>query len=242
MRMEKKKQEDALNILRDFLALPHSSDAVLDRFSELSGAVRETDEDGLGHVYVPSTCPSPVLLVAHADVFIGEEKTPELFEDDKIICNPGHILGADDRAGCAILWALRHLGHGILITDGEELGCWGALDIMEYLPELREELQSRYQFMVEFDRKGRDEYKCYDVGTEVFRRYVEKMIGFHEPDRRSITDISVLARDICGVNLSCGYMKHHTEDEYIVKADWLNTLHIAKKWLSSPVLPRFERS
>ena len=115
------------------------------------------------------------------------------------------------------------------------------MDIMEYHPELREELQSRYQFMVEFDRKGRDEYKCYDVGTEVFRRYVEKMTGFHEPDRRSITDISVLARDICGVNLSCGYMKHHTEAEYIVKADWLNTLHIAEKWLSSPDFPRFER-
>ena len=99
MRMKKKKQEDVLNILRDFLALPHSSNAVFDRFSELPGAIRETDEDGLGHVYVPSTRPSPVLLVAHADVFIGEENSPELFEDDKIICNPGHILGADDRAG-----------------------------------------------------------------------------------------------------------------------------------------------
>ena len=66
------------------------------------------------------------------------------------------------------------------------------------------------------------------------------MTDFHEPDRRFVTDIAVLARDICGVNLSCGYMKHHTEDEYIVKADWLNTLHIAEKWLSAPELPRFE--
>ena len=142
--MKNKKQENNLNILRDFLALPHSADAVLDKFSTLPNAIRGIDEDGIGFVYVPSTHPSPVLLVAHADVFIGEENLPELFEDDKIICNPGHILGADDRAGCAIIWALRHLGHGILITDGEEYGCCGAEDIMDYHPELREELQSRY--------------------------------------------------------------------------------------------------
>lgn len=238
--MESKKQEEMLKVLKDFLALPHSSDAVLDRFTDLPGAGRWTGAGGLDYVYVPPSRPSPVLLVAHADVVDDAETLPELREDEEIISNPGHILGADDRAGCAIIWALRHLGHGILITDGEEYGCCGAWDIMDYHPELREELQNRYQFMVEFDRQGRDEYKCYTVGTDVFRQYIESFTGFHEPDRRSRTDIAVLARDICGVNLSCGYRMQHSPLEYIVKNDWLNTLQIAGEWLSIPVLPRFE--
>ena len=89
-------------------------------------------------------------------------------------------------------------------------------------------------------RKNRDEYKCYNVGTDAFRRYIETVTGFHEPDRRSSTDIAVLAKDICGVNLSCGYRNPHTTSEYIVKDDWLNTLQIAQQWLSSDNLPRFE--
>ena len=95
--------------------------------------------------------------------------------------------------------------------------------------------------MVEFDRQGRDEYKCYNVGTDAFRNYVETTTGFREPDRRSRTDIAVLAQDICGVNLSCGYALPHTACEYIVKEDWLNTLNIAEKWLAAKDLPRFER-
>ena len=239
--MRRTTSEYKLKILREFLKLPHSASSVHDRFSEIPGAVRWTSPDGLGGVYVPSSRPSPVLMVAHADVVGDSETLPELQEDEETIRNPDHILGADDRAGCAIIWALRSLGHGILVTDGEEIGCLGSEDIMDYHPTLREELQDRYQFMVEFDRKGSNEYKCYHVGTDEFRRYLEQTTGFHEPDRRSRTDIAILARDICGVNLSCGYMKPHSNDEYIVKKDWLHTLSIAEKWLSALELPRFER-
>lgn len=230
-----------VGILRGFLKLPHFAEAVHERFSRLPGAIREMSANGLGYVYVPARCPSPVLLVAHADVFGDSEYLPKLHEDDDIISNPGDVLGADDRAGCALIWALRNLGHGILITDCEEIGCLGAMDIMENHPELREELQSRYQFMVEFDRQGHDEYKCYNVGTDAFRQYVESVTGFHEPNRFSRTDIAVLARDICGVNLACGYYNPHTPNEFIVKNDWLGTLQIAEKWLSASDLPRFQQ-
>jgi len=240
--MTMQKRDKDLKVLKDFLRMPHSADVVLDKFSSLPGAVVQPSVDGLGHVYVPSTRPSPVLLVAHADVVNNSGRLPVLHDDGECISNPGDILGADDRAGCAIIWILRSLGHGILITDGEEDGCRAAWDIMDNHPDIWEELQSRYQFMVEFDRKGRDDYKCYDVGTDEFRGYVELTTGFHEPDHKSRTDISILAYDICGVNLSCGYMLPHKNGEYIVKDDWLNTLHIAEKWLSAPELPRFELS
>lgn len=230
-----------LDVLKKFLGLSHAAYAVHDVFSRLPGAIRQTGEDGIGFVYVPSRRPSPVLMVAHADVIGGDECQVRLSEDDWTIRNPGRVLGADDRAGCAIIWALRDIGHGILITDGEECGCLGAEDIMVRQPEFHDELQHHYQFMVEFDRKGGGEYKCYNVGTEAFRGYIEAMTGFHEPDRRSRTDITILARDICGVNLSCGYMKQHTNNEYIVKRDWLDTLHVDEKWLSAKDLPRFEQ-
>ena len=32
-------------------------------------------------------------------------------------------IGADDRAGCAILWLLKDSGHSLLVTNGEEIGC-----------------------------------------------------------------------------------------------------------------------
>ena len=35
-------------------------------------------------------------------------------------------IGADDRAGCAMLWLLRDSGHSLLILDGEEHGQVGA--------------------------------------------------------------------------------------------------------------------
>lgn len=231
----------SLDILRKFLCLPHSSAAVFEKFSQLPGAVVEMDEFDTGFLYVPATRPSPVLLVAHADVFGDDESLPELHEDNEIIRSPGHILGADDRAGCAIIWTLRHLGHGILITGSEELGCLGAENIVMNYPELCAELQECHQFMVQFDREGRNDYKCYNVGTDAFRQYVGQMTGFHEPDRSSRTDVAVLAQKLCGVNLSCGYQYEHTGMEYILKADWLNTLRIAGQWLSQPDLPRFCR-
>ena len=234
-------QRTSLDTLREFLCLPHSSAAVFERFSHLPGAVVGKDVFDSGYLYIPSTRPAPVLMVAHADVFGNDESLPKLHEDDEIIRNPGHVLGADDRAGCAIIWELRQLGHGILITDDEECGCLGAKNIALNNPNLCDELQDRHQFMVEFDRKGRSDYKCYNIGTDEFRQYVEQMTGFSEPDRRSRTDIAVLARDICGVNLSCGYQCPHSSHEFIVKADWLNTLRLAEQWLSQNDLPRFCR-
>jgi len=241
MEQQMEQQATPLNTLRDFLNLPHSPNAVFKKFSQLPGAIIGTGEYGTGFLYVPASRPAPVLMVGHADVVGDVSRLPELYESDELICNPEHILGADDRAGCAIIWELRQLGHGILITDSEEFGCLGAQNLVDNYPELCAELQARHQFMVEFDRKGRSDYKCYHVGTDEFRQYVEQMTGFSEPDRCSCTDIAVLAQKICGVNLSCGYYYPHSSLEYVLKDDWLNTLHIAERWLSMPDLPRFSR-
>ncbi len=233
--------EADLENLRVFLNLDHCASAVLEKFAALPGAVSRMEGDGKDYVYIPSTRETPVLLVAHADVVEDDGDLPELQEDETSIWNAAGILGADDRAGCAIIWLLRELGHGILITDGEERGSRSAKKIKETEPELFAELNSRYQFMVQIDRKSRTDFKCYNVGTDEFRSYVAKMTGFQDAGQKSSTDIRHLAKNICGVNLSCGYRHEHTLDEIIVKDDWLYDLEVIEKWLSRPDLPRFTR-
>jgi hypothetical protein len=148
-------------------------------------------------------------------------------EDENTIRNADldQILGADDRAGCAMVSILGPmLGHGILITDGEEHGQKGAKALMKRCRALAEELQSRYQFMVEFDRRMNRNFKCYDVGTDEFREYIAAKTNYRNDGRSSYTDICTLAKDLCGVNLVTGFYNEHTSGEYLIKSDWLETL------------------
>ena len=226
-------------ILREFLALPHRAEAVLEKFSALPGALRRSGGEREGFVYVPATRQNAVLLVAHADTVGNEDAEIELAETKRVIFNRRGILGADDRAGCAMLWLLRDLGHGLLVTDGEERGGIGTAFLTTAFPELYDEINRRYNFMIQIDRRGGSDFKCYNVGTEEFRAYVAQKTGFAEPDRWSFTDIVGLCRDICGVNLSCGYHDEHTNTEYLVKAEWLHTLTLLRSWLADENLPDF---
>lgn len=247
--------EQFLDVLRFFLRMPLNATPVLEHFAGMPNA-RFYDFGGSERfVYVPATRENAVLLVAHADICEGgETEIPtELSEDGDIIRNadPEGILGADDRAGCAIVSILAEkllLGHGVLITDGEEKVGDGATALLSRCGAVAAELRARYQFMIEFDQyKGRW-YTCYDAGADEFREYVSKKIGeyskaeFRHGGFESFTDICVLATDICGVNLSVGFYDEHTYDEYMNKSDWLDTLDVAVKWLSESDFPKFHAS
>ena len=233
-----------IEVLKEFLSLPHRASAVLDRFAALPGAVRRSGGGSENFVYIPGTREEAVLLVAHADTFNPGGKAIVLEEEGDVIRNSDRskILGADDRAGCAMLWLLRETGHGLLVTDGEEAGCRGAGFLCYGCPDLSEEINRRYQFMIQIDRRNGTDYKCYDVGTDEFRTYVKGKTGFADSGRRSRTDIVVLCDKICGVNLSCGYYDEHTPSEHIRKSEWLNTLAVLRKWLAEAELPKFERN
>lgn len=185
------------------------------------------------------------MLIAHTDtVWDGESGYPgRVRYQNGVYCSrrPEIGIGADDRAGCALVWELRDLGHSVLLVSGEEDGCKGSYWLADQNPDILDEL-NRHRFLVQFDRQGRAEFKCYDVGTTAFRTYVHTQTGFTEPDRRSTTDIRVLARGICGVNLSVGYHDEHCPEERLVYADWAYTHQIGRRWLEQTPLPRFERS
>jgi hypothetical protein len=193
-------------------------------------------------LYVPGARPDRVLLLAHADTKFDAEPgypAPVRYTDGRYrSANPELGIGADDRAGCALVWELRGLGHSLLITSGEEKGCIASHWIADHNPDLLATLNA-HNFMVQFDRRNAGDYKCYEVGSDAFRAYVEQQTGYREPDRLRGTDIKVLCKNVCGVNLSCGYYDEHTPAESMVFAEWEQTLKLSRAWLSQPALPRF---
>jgi hypothetical protein len=244
--------EQYLEELRFFLRMPLSATPVLDHFRKIYEArldlVFGDFDDMERFVYIPATRENAVLLVAHADTKDETDYPTELDEDDDMICNAdiSKILGADDRAGCAIISILETTpittGHGILITDGEEHRQRGARALMEKCPRLSAELQSRYQFMVEFDRRESRNFKCYSVGTDEFINYLERETGYRNDGKSSRTDICELAKSICGVNIAVGFHCEHYPGEYLVKSEWLEALSMAISWLGEKGLPCYRHS
>ncbi len=211
-----------------------SSEAVIGRFDNLSRA-RMVGKPAC--VYVSGTRADRVLLVAHADtVFPGSRA--KLQNGCYVSAIPGLGIGADDRSGCAIIWKLRALGHSLLITDGEEAGSLGARSLASDC-DLMAELNS-HQFAIEFDRRGANDLVFYDVGSIPFRQWCQASFPGYREAKGTFTDICVLCRNICGVNISCGYYEPHRPQERLSLKDWRRTLKAAERVLSARGLPRFE--
>ncbi|MGE5406699.1 MAG: hypothetical protein ACM3NR_03215 [Methanosarcina sp.] len=237
-----------INVLNEFLNYPlASANPILDRFSELKGSIRR-GEGAEQFVYIGGKRENRVLLVAHADT-VWDLNDNTIQSDHDIIYNngifssdtPGVGIGADDRAGCAILWLLKDLGHSFLITNGEEQGRLGSKWLMDYNDDIAEEINFSHRFAVQFDRRNKNDYKCYNVGTPEFRKYLNRVTGYREPDTSSYTDIVTVCRRITGVNLSIGYYHEHSEEERLVVREWLNTLEMSRRWLGKEYLPSFSR-
>ena len=215
-----------------------SPDEVFEKFLSLDNAKSYETDGEIDCVYVPGTRGDRVLLIAHADTvfttYPDNEKPHEFFIDEGDIyrsLEEDDGIGADDRAGCAILWLLKDSGHSLLVTNNEEIGSVGAQNIRNHHKELFEELNN-HQYMIEFDRRHAHDYKVYDIPvTEEFKRFIETNTGYTEADRRSSTDIRILCDKICGVNLSVGYYDEHTVWEALDFNEWKNTLDIARKIL-----------
>ena len=239
-----------IEVLRSFLEIPlGSADSVFDRFLEIPGAIYRGE--GLERfLYIRGSRSNKVLLVAHADTFwdyeYGYDPGPVhkiMIQDVNIIAvNEEFGLGADDRAGCAMLWLLKDLGHSLLVTNGEEHGQHGSSWLMSDNKDIADEINHDHQFVVQLDRRNSADYKCYDVGTHEFRSYVADKTGYTEPDRRSSTDIKTLCREVAGVNLSVGYHNEHGNQEHLNIAEWEHTLNLCCRWMTERELPGFRKN
>ena len=232
--------------LLDFLELPlWSSEWVLDKFRYHQRAIfREHHSDPKKRfVYIHGTLREKVVLVAHADTFFDEEYDfPQLdhdvFEEDGWFKGVGgNAIGADDRAGCAMLYLLRDSGHSLLITDGEEYRQTGSKWLMQHNPDIAARING-HQFMIQLDLNGTSGFKCYHVGTDAFREYIADKTGYSEPDREGHTDILTLCQQVAGVNFSIGYNSEHTGEEQLNIQEWQDTLAMIRRLLIGK-LPRF---
>lgn len=238
--------ESPLETLLDFLSMPlGSADAVFERFNRLPNRWKMLRGSSPGRfLYLPgSRSRGRVLLLAHADTYWdGNRCRPhEVVHHNGLVQSVGSAagLGADDRAGCAIVWLLRTTGHSILITDGEEQHRRGSRFLKENFPSVMDEIQNDHQFAVQFDLADTGCFKCYDVGSSAFKQYVSAETGFVPLENSSYTDIVTLCTVLAGVNLSVGYHNQHTADEYLDLDQWLTTLQTAGAWLSQDELPRY---
>lgn len=224
-----------------------AQDEVLDKFHTLKSSFSDGEKDHR-FVYVPGTRKDRVLLVAHADTVFGDEEVKFDCEagifystrrNDPTIQGPriGMGIGADDRAGCAILWHLRHLGHSLLVTSGEEDGCITSRWMIKN-KWWNDELNNTHQFAVQFDRKGSNDIVFYSIGTNKFVEYVKEQTKY-KPTCGTSTDIKHLCENICGVNVSVGYYNEHTPEEKLIYSQWKNSLYTAHEWLKQPDLPKF---
>lgn len=239
-------QEEFSMVMETFLSMPLSSaDQVLAIFSKLPGAIVGTGEKPLSRfVYVPGKRKNRVLLTAHADtVWDNAYQNPQ---ETTVVCkegiysgtNPSCGIGADDRAGCAMLWALRDSGHSLLVTDGEEKGKHGARYLRKCNRALFREL-NRHQFIIELDWQGTDGclYNQVDY-TEKFKSYITENLGFRDDEAKGGSDLQILCRRICGVNLGVGYHLYHRPGENLNAAQWENTLQKLTVFLQTEH-PRF---
>ena len=227
--------------LLEFLSMPlHSSQPVFERFGSLPGAIYCGDPlwPEKRFIYIPGWRDDRAVLVAHADTVFTEDatngKAVSIEREGDFLYGSDSALGADDRAGCAILWLMRDSGHSLLITDGEEQGLLGSSWLMENCPAIADELNG-HSFMIQLDRRNGRDFKTYSVGTDAFKRFVAKSTGYDDAGGDSFTDICVLCRDICGVNLSVGYYGEHSEQECLNVKEWAATLDTVTAMMCRPV-------
>ncbi len=240
-----------LDVLTQFLQVAlNTSEPIFDRFAKLPNRQIVFRGDRPNRfLYIRGERTNKVLLVAHADTVwdndreLNDKPDPELLLTDGIFHSSSSTygIGADDRAGCAILWLLKDMGHSLLITDGEEFGGFGSTWLMHdpQNADIADELNQDHQFMIQFDRRHGTDFKCYSVGTDEFRLYLQQVTGYSEPNRSAYTDIVTLCRTITGVNLSVGYRKEHSCLESLSIQEWQHTLDLCRTWLANPDLPRF---
>lgn len=238
--------------------LTYTEQEVLNSFASLQGAVITKE-----FVYVPGSRDDRILLVAHADTVNQRsnktEDPPHLmwmgdvvglrkfWHEDKpnknVYSAEGYAwntqaLGADDRAGCAMLWNFKDSGHSLLITTGEESGLSGARAAVR---QIRSEL-TEHCFALEVDRRGDRQAVFYDVGTEAFKQYVLSLLTASDPEQEewleyngSSTDIKHICDEvrICGVNVAAGYLGEHGQSEMLFVEAWLHTHDALKKFLAA---------
>ena len=195
------------------------------------------DEVTVGDGFVYAQGKFPVLLVAHMDT-VHENLPTTIVHDRDIISSPNGI-GGDDRCGIyMILEIIKKYHCSVLFCEDEEKGMIGAEKFIN--TELADSLVGQFNYIIEFDRKGSNDAVFYECANEEFEEFITK--EFYKTEWGSFSDISTIAPFLgcAAVNLSCGYYKAHTKDEYVVFSEMKESMKQAMKILARTTDEKFE--
>ncbi|MBR3748168.1 MAG: hypothetical protein IKN27_14535 [Selenomonadaceae bacterium] len=171
---------------------------------------------------------APVMLVAHLDT-VHTEPVKQICasEDGNILMSPQGI-GGDDRCGVFALVKIHQTAQvkpWLLFCCNEEVGGLGAQQFcLAHSQKLLPSELDSLKFLIEIDRKGKNDAVFYDCDNLDFEDYIASK-GF-QPAFGSFSDISLIAPElgVAAVNLSSGYYNAHTLHEYINVSELYETI------------------
>jgi hypothetical protein len=184
--------------------------------------------DTYGNIYSITEHNSP-LFVSHLDT-VGEDTMREKLSytrDTHTLSRPGYILGADDRAGVALIMVTLLRGNPLnfLFTLDEEVGGLGASSISKDTIFQAHLLDYGVPCIIEYDRKHTEDLIGYsnDLCGKDLEDEIIALTGA-SPATGIFTDIDYLCKLLPGVNLSAGYYNAHTTNEYLDMDIWHSKL------------------
>lgn len=177
-----------------------------------------------------------VLLIAHMDT--ARKEIPSVVlklptENGIKICAENSLVGGDDRCGIwMIMNIIKNVRCHVLFLEDEEVGCIGARKFAD--SEHAKYVKENIAFMIELDRRGSNDCVFYSNDNRDFIKYIEEKTGTKE-SIGSMSDISIIMPEtgVAGVNLSCGYYREHTKDEYIMVDEMNDMMWRVQKFLES---------
>lgn len=199
-----------------------------------------TENTMIGDGYIYCRGDIPVLVTAHMDT-VHKYLIKDFYEDIKTdkegnvthtISSPQGI-GGDDRCGIYAILKIIEAGYYpyILFCEQEEDGGIGSAKFCrtEYITEL-----SNLKFLLELDRANANDLVFYDNDNKDWIDWVEDETNWKK-SWGTFSDISHLspACEISSVNLSCGYYKAHTTQEYVIVEEMLEMIEMVKHLLDA---------
>ena len=187
-------------------------------------------QSGDGYCFKEGTF--PVLITAHMDTVHKRQVHNVTYYkfDGKMVATSPVGIGGDDR--CGIYMALKILEKvdcSVLFCEDEESGSIGAKKFVK--SELCKSLKGKFKYIIELDRANSNDAVFYEDDNKEFHDFVTK--EFFKKAYGTWSDICTLspALDISSVNLSCGYYKAHTTNEYVVMQEMYKSIEKTIKLL-----------
>ena len=175
-----------------------------------------------GFVYAQGSF--PVLLVAHLDTVHSKLPNMILYDKDQNTVSSPNGIGGDDRCGGYMIFEIiKKFNCSVLFCEDEEDGGIGANKFVK--TDLARTLD--FNYIIEFDRANANDAVFYSCDNYDFEKFITK--DFYKINYGTYSDICDIAPVIgcAAVNLSCGYYKAHTKDEYVVLSDMENSIKAA---------------